>query len=162
MSHLGSPLSDVGTNTSGSNPRAFPISFLFPILRFLLSATWGLAAVGKLLTINQFDSVIESIIPLKGPYSQVLAFAIVAFEAFAAIGFLFRRTIPASSFISCILASAFAAVNLIKIAEGVGTQCGCFGQLFTIDPWAALLLNAAIFLASLCVSVQARPNGGNP
>lgn len=144
----------------GLNSRKSAVIFF--TLRASLSAFWAVAAAAKAISLPLFASVLERIFPWTASFSDVLAITVVALEALVAIGFCFQRSISLATLLSCVLPSAFAAINVINLTEGIGTPCGCFGKVFTLNPWTGLFLNAVIFSASLYIAAQARPNGGNP
>jgi hypothetical protein len=113
---------------------------------------WLTTAIVKTLSIDQFINAIGAVVSLPTPYNEIGAYTLIGMEWLAAIGLLFQRLFTIAALLSCVLASAFAAVNLIRIVEGLTVPCGCFGELLTLNPWTALLLNAVIFIIGLTIS----------
>lgn len=118
------------------------------IITWVLAAIWVTAGVTKLTLIDQFKDVVKTIIPGLRAMAPAICFIVIGCEVLTAVTLLVPRSRQIGMILTCALSAAFAAVNLIRINEGIHAPCSCFGKIFVMSPVAALVLDIAMLLAA--------------
>ncbi len=119
--------------------------------RLAVSAVLLLAALGKALAFQGTMARLAEILPLSYVLAGTLAAGLIALEFSVAV----LLQIPSCRRISIRVAGAltafFTATTVAMLAAGRRADCGCFGRLFGMPLWLALL--ADLSLVAACAGV---------
>ena len=130
-------------------------SLFLLVLRFALAGIFLTAGFGKIFAGNAFPALADiGFLPaaLLGPVNVLLPWIEIIFGLLLIFGPYLRPVLV----IFTLLISAFAAFNIYNIALGNPNDCHCFGLLFTLSHWQALLIDSGMLAASGLL--LARPN----
>lgn len=114
------------------------------VLRLVLASLWFIAGWAKLSLLDQFKDVMKTILPGLSNQALAMCLIVIAVELLTGAALLIPRFSKFGALSTCALSSVFAAVNLIRINEGLHAPCSCFGKIFVISPVVALALDVAM------------------
>lgn len=122
------------------------LSFLF---RVAVGVVFLYAAIGKIDNPNAFFKEISNYNLFPTFLSQVFAIIIPWFELILGIFLIFGVRLRTTSFISCILLTAFTLLVISAWARGLNINCGCFSHHIEYVGLKKVIENLLLIGASL-------------
>lgn len=119
------------------------------VIAALLGIMWAGAGLAKSRDMEQFNDVVRGILPALGREAAFVCIAVVVAEFVAAILLFVPRLLPLGAQLSVSLAMLFAAVNLVRMNEGLRPPCSCVGTVFTLSPAVTLALDLGVLVAGI-------------
>lgn len=114
----------------------------------------GVASVAKLLAIKKFRDMIydTGFFPVHSQHTldlnYLVAYAIITAEILVILGLCTPRYRTLALILCGGLSGLFATYALLRIMEGTGTPCSCFGTFLSLAPILSLLISLGLLIAS--------------
>lgn len=114
----------------------------------VLAVVFGTAALGKVARFSEFEAslIASRLVPLN--QVSVICAGVVALEFILAAGLFLSLVAPVPRqpllCASAVLFSTFLSYALWRQVQGIQVPCHCFGFLFTLAAWQAMLMNTAL------------------
>ncbi len=122
------------------------------LLRWIIGATFWLAAITKWLDIASFRHSLEELNIIPRPIVPSAAVGIASLESVFGLAFLLNWQHQITAISSFFMVLGFTSVLAIKLRRGATTGCGCFGPRLDnrLGAWT-FFRNALLLLLSLLV-----------
>ncbi|MBM3132514.1 MAG: DoxX family membrane protein [Chloroflexi bacterium] len=128
--------------------RFFANSYLHLALRLFIGGLFLLSAVSKLPHHTEFEAVVKDydLLPdaLATAYANALPWAELLVGVYLVLGVLIRP----SAAVSILMGLTFLTANVSAIGRGA-EHCGnCFGDVWSLPVWEALVIDIALLIAA--------------
>lgn len=110
----------------------------------LLSLIFLIAAIAKTQGFRELEATLAAskLVPvLLAPQTAVF---LLILEYLLSILLLAPKTRVPALYAACALISIFVAYSTWRWMQGITIPCHCFGVLYKVDPWQAILLNLVL------------------
>ncbi len=121
------------------------------VLRLSLAVVYGVAGIGKLLSPQSTDLLIETF--RLSPRLRPAVSALATFELTVAGALLLPATSRAAAAVSCLALLLFSALVVRNVSRGLAGSCNCFGRFHSskIGGWTILRNVVLISISALIV-----------
>ena len=109
-----------------------------------LSLVFAAAGLAKLQRLDDFESTLIASHLVPVVFARLAASGVIALELVLAASLCISRLRPAALQTAQLLVCGFIAYTAWRWWRNIPVPCHCFGVLFTMAPWQALLLDLGL------------------
>jgi uncharacterized membrane protein YphA (DoxX/SURF4 family) len=123
------------------------LQWINSILCVLLSLVFLTAAIAKTTAYRELEGTLGASRLVPVPAIPFAAVFLLSLEYLLSVLVLLPTTRLPALRAATVLVSVFAAYSTWRWMQGISVPCHCFGVLFKLDPWQALILNGVLIIA---------------
>lgn len=115
----------------------------------LLALIFVTAAWAKIGSMDELEATLiaSRLVPVQ--FARLAAVTLLVVELATAVCLLIPRLRPSGLQMTALLLSLFIGYSAWRWWQNIPIPCHCFGTLFTVAPWQALLLNLGLLALTL-------------
>ena len=123
------------------------------LLRVVLGVAFVWAAASKLRDPLAFATAVESYQVVGADWARWVALGLPWLELWAGLGLLFPGVRRGSAWVIGLLLLCFMGLHLSAWLRGLEVDCGCFGSMGLMAPYAVLLVRNGLLLLGAVILI---------